>query len=306
MKKQSFARIIISSLFAAVAAGTWDAWWHGALGRESFWSPPHIFLYASIIITIGIGWYGWYLFRERLWKRFALILALIPLSAPLDDLWHRFFGVENVSSPVIVWSPPHLLVIFGVIGTLAMILPILRSDEDRDARRLFGSIAFGAILALLFFAVSPLEPTGPHHLLGFWGAGVFAAILAGMLLIAGHWIPGLGGATLTAAFFLLLSSIGFGEKISPNVIIAAHEHAPKWLTIFSVFIPAVMLDFSKKIPLWMRGGMVGFLWSFLLFGFASYFFDAPFQYSLSQALVAVAAGVFGGIIAGGIVSKIKN
>lgn len=108
MERTLFARIIIGSLFAAVAAGMWDAWWHAALGRESFWSPPHLALYAAIIAAISAGWYAWYVLREPLWRRTALILTLIPLSAPVDDFWHRFFGVENIASPEIVWSPPHL------------------------------------------------------------------------------------------------------------------------------------------------------------------------------------------------------
>src|SRR3989344_1568575 len=128
MKKAFFARIIVGSLFAAVAAGTWDVWWHGALGRESFWSPPHLFLYAAVIVGIGTGWYAWHTLRERVWKRMALLLALIPLSAPLDEFWHRLFGVENIASVAIVWSPPHLLLIFGIIGSLIALLPILRQD----------------------------------------------------------------------------------------------------------------------------------------------------------------------------------
>ena len=301
MKRIFFARIIIGSLFATVAAGTWDAWWHGALGRESFWSPPHLLMYSSVLVAIFVGWRAWYIFRDKLWRRSALVLSLIPLSAPIDDLWHRLFGVENIASPAIIWSPPHLLLIFGIIGTIAMILPILKQDEDRDAGRLFGSMSFGMILALLFFVAAPFEPIGPYHILGFWGAGIFAALLAGVFLLAGRWLPGLGGVTITATFFLLLSAIGFGEKISPNVIIEAHEHAPNWLTIFSVLAPASLLDLSKRLPPWTKGGVVGFLWALLFYGVASYFFDPQFQYSISQAVIAIIAGTIGGVLGSSIV-----
>jgi len=307
MKKAFFARIIVGSLFAAVAAGTWDVWWHGALGRESFWSPPHLFLYAAVIVGIGTGWYAWRMFRELVWRRVALLLALIPLSAPLDELWHRLFGVENISSPAIIWSPPHLLLIVGIIASLVALLPLLRTDEDKDARRLFGSITFAVILTLLFFVTGPFEPTGPLRLLGFPGAGIIAAVLVGVLLSARQWIPGIAGATLSAAFFLLLSSMNFGEQVAAGVVIPPHDHAPPWLTIFAAFIPAVFLDlFGRRLPLWAQGGAVGFLWSFILYGFASYFFEPQFQYGAIQTLTAIGSSTLGGIVVGGIVTLVRR
>src|SRR3989344_3793758 len=185
---------------------------------------------CKLNVAICAGWYAWYVFREPLWRRAALVLTLVPLSAPVDDFWHRFFGVENIASPEIVWSPPHLLLIFGIVVSIIMLLPILRKDEDRDAQRLFGGMAFAAILVLLFFVVSPFEPTGPHHMLGFWGAAIAAMIFAGILLIAQRWIPGIAGATITALFFLVLAAVGFGEKVSPDVVIPPHDHPPVWLT----------------------------------------------------------------------------
>lgn len=300
----TFSRLITAALFTAVMAGTWDAWWHGALGRESFWSPPHIALYFAVIVAISIGWYAWYHLREPVWKRVALVLMLIPLSAPLDDFWHRLFGVENISSPLIIWSPPHLLLIFGIIISFATLLPILRKDKDVAAQIVFSSISFAAILTLFFFVVSPFEPTGPHHLMGFWGAGIAAMIFAGVLLLAQDFIPGLVGATLTAVFFLVLISIGFGEKLALNVVIPPHDHPPAWLTVFSTFIPAVILDLLKRQPSWIKGGTVGFLWSLLLLGFSSYFFEPQFQYSVMQAIQGVGISTVGGILAGIIIGKI--
>ena len=98
------ARMVAAALFIVVLAGTWDAWWHGALGRESFWSPPHLLLYSSVIIAVALGLYGFHQFKEKRWRALALVLLLVPLSAPLDEVWHRIFGVEDLSSPLIIWS----------------------------------------------------------------------------------------------------------------------------------------------------------------------------------------------------------
>lgn len=297
-----FARTITASLFAAVMAGTWDAWWHGALGRESFWSPPHMFLYGAILVAISVGWYGWYRTRDIVWKRLALLLLMIPISAPIDDAWHRFFGVENIASPLIVWSPPHLLLICAITASLIMLLSILRKDEIH-AQRIFGSISFAAILALLLFVTGPFEPTGPHHLLGFLGAGIIAVMIAVIVLTAQGWIPGIASATLTVIFFLLLNSIGFGEKIALNVVVPPHDHPPAWLTVFAFFIPAVILDLAKRLPTWTKGAIVGCLWAGILFGVARYFFEPQFQYSAVHAFTAIVAGTIGGTIGGVIASR---
>ncbi len=302
MKNALYTRVIIGALFAAVAAGTWDVWWHGALGRESFWSPPHLFLYTAVIVSIGTGAYAWYTLREKVWKRVAIALAFIPLSAPLDELWHRLFGVENIASPVIVWSPPHLLLIFGILGSLLVLLPILRRDENREAAHVFGSMALGASITLLSFVMSPLEPTGPHQLLGFFGAGFFGAVLASVLLIARQWAHGFAGATMAAVFFVVLSSLQFGEQIAPGVQVPPHDHAPSWLLVFAALIPAAVSDFfGRKLYPWVEGGVIGLLWSFLLYRFATYFFEPQFQYSFANAFVAIGASTVGGIGAGAVV-----
>lgn len=90
----TLVRLIISFLFVAVIAGTWDAWWHGAIGRDSLFEPPHLLLYASTISAVLMGMYGWYTTREKVWKRVVLFLLLIPISAPFDELWHRIFGLS--------------------------------------------------------------------------------------------------------------------------------------------------------------------------------------------------------------------
>src|SRR3989344_4196430 len=107
------ARVIAIALFTAVLAGTWDAWWHGAVGRESFWSPPHLLLYSSVLVAVFVGLIGYYQSKENRWRTLALVLLLVPISAPLDELWHQIFGVEDLSSPLIVWSPPHLVMVFS-------------------------------------------------------------------------------------------------------------------------------------------------------------------------------------------------
>lgn len=303
MNQTLLSRTIAAALFTAVAAGTWDSWWHGALGRETFWSPPHLLLYASVLIAIGLGVYGWYRTRERLWKRLALFLVLVPISAPFDELWHRIFGIETPASPVIIWSPPHVVLIAAIGGALLMLLPVLRNDRDRDARRLFSSLTFVSVWALLMFLATLVQPAGPYELLGFWGAGILAAILSGILLAARAWIPGIGSATTTAMFYVVLVAMNLGERLAPGVSVPPHDHAPPWLIVFSILVPALSVDLLPRLDNWMRGAIAGFLWSVTLYGMAWAFFEPQFQYSFAEGLTGVAAAVAGGFFAGLVVKN---
>lgn len=297
-RQNLLSRLIAAALYTAVMAGTWDAWWHGAIGRESFWEPPHLLLYTAVMVAFVGAIYGWSKTGEARWRRLMIALFLVPLSAPFDDLWHRLFGKEEISSILIIWSPPHLVLIGGLAASCLLLLPLVKRDSDRDAQWLFGGLIFAALLSLSFFLAGPFIPTEPHRLLGFWGAGITGGLFAAMALLASKHLPGLGGATLTAAFFLLTASIGFGIKFAPEVPLKPHAHPPGWLTLFSYLAPAVLIDLLKKPPLWIKGALAGALWAGLLYGFSSRFFEPQFQYSSLEAAQAVLASALGGLASG--------
>ena len=289
-------RLITISLFSAVLAGTWDVWWHGALGRESFWSPPHLLLYTSVIVAIVTGFYGWWRTREKSMKWLAIVLFLVPASAPFDELWHRMFGVEQINSPLIVWSPPHVVLALALVGSFFFLFYHLRRDEDVIARHLLQSAALAAALSLLTFLASPLEPLGPYKLIGYAGAGVGSGIIAATFLLGQEWMRRFGSATSVAAIYMLIAAMNFSEKISANVNIQPHDHPPGWLMIFSCLLPAVLIDLLREKPLWLRGGIVGLLHGGLLYGFSSMFFEPQFQYAASEMWTAIVASILGGVI----------
>jgi len=291
-------RLITTALFTAVLAGTWDVWWHGALGRESFWSPPHLLLYSSVLVAIGTGFYGWWKTREQAWKWLALVLFLIPASAPFDELWHRIFGVEQVNSPLIVWSPPHIILVLSLVSSFIVLFFYLQKDEDLIAQHLLQSVALASALSLLTFLASPLEPLGPYHLIGYSGAAVGSGIIAAAFLLAQQWMRRFGSAITVAALFMLIAAMNFSEKVAANVNIQPHDHPPGWLVIFSCLLPAVLIDVLYEKPLWLRGGIVGLLHGGLLYGFSSMFFEPQFQYSSQAALIAIGTSLVAGIVVG--------
>ena len=105
----------------------WDISWHSSIGRDSFWTAPHILIYLSGVIaglscgavilaaTFGrnrapaVTLWG---FRGPLgaflcaWGGFAMIA-----SAPFDNWWHNAYGLD-----VKVLSPPHVVLMLGMIA----------------------------------------------------------------------------------------------------------------------------------------------------------------------------------------------
>jgi hypothetical protein len=303
IKAQLLARIIVGALFAAVLAGTWDAWWHGAIGRDTPWELPHLFLYAATLCAIFLGVYGWWMYKEKAWKYVAWALLLIPISAPFDELWHRAFGVEDLSSPLIVWSLPHLSLIFALLCSLFLLLPLILKDKDVHARWMYGAIILAGGVSLLSFVLSPVTPTGPWELLGFWGAGLVAFVMIGGLLFAQKKIGGAGIATLVILFVIMLSAMSFGEEVAEDVEIIPHDHPSAWLSVFALLLPAVFLDSARQMKASFRGAIAGGLWAVLLYGFSSQFFEPVYQYGLSSVGVAVVASVGGGFVVGWLIEK---
>src|SRR3989338_8067457 len=300
--RYSLIRLITIALFSAVLAGTWDVWWHGALGRETFWSPPHLMLYASVIVAIAAGFYGWWKTREQSMKWLAIVLFLIPASAQFDELWHRIFCVEPVNSPLIIWSPPHVILALALIGSFLFLFAHLRNDKDIVARHILQSVALASALSLALFLVSPLEPIGPYHLIGFAGAAVASGLIALVFLLAQEWMRRFASASSVAGVFMLISAMNFGEKLSPVVNIQPHDHPPGWLMIFSCLVPAAVIDLLRGKPLWLRGGVVGLLHGGLLYGFSSRFFAPQFQYSTQDMWIGIGASILAGLIAGWLLS----
>lgn len=305
MTRTSLIRLITIALFTAVLAGTWDVWWHGALGRESFWSPPHLLLYVSVIVAIGTGFYGWWKMIEKSWKWLAIVLFLIPASAPFDELWHRIFGVEPVNSPLIIWSPPHVILALALIGSFLFLFWHLRRDEDLVARHILQSIALASALSLALFLASPLEPIGPYHLIGFVGAGIGTALIVFAILFAQERMQRFASASSVAGVFMLISAMNFGEKLSPTVNIQPHDHPPSWLMIFSCLVPAAIIDLLRGYPLWLRGGLAGLLHASILYGFSSQFFEPQFQYSSQNMWIAIVTSLVAGLAVGSLVSLLR-
>jgi hypothetical protein len=257
--------VLAAGALAGLLGVYWDIAWHIDKGRDTFFTPPHDFVYAGLAIVLLTSLFG--LWRDRRETPAHLRLGplrphsgimivtvgavLVLVFAPLDDLWHRLFGID-----ITLWGPMHLI---GVLGlTLAsfggLVSSWLERGDARSAGRagLFGDLTlfFGAallgwtvlLLAEYEFNV-PQFPTVFHPMLlgglpGFvlvlvsrlnarpWGATLvtvaftaFRAAVAGWLIAAAH----LNLAGFTRPLIPLLIPSGIAADL------LARRHAPGWL-----------------------------------------------------------------------------
>jgi hypothetical protein len=125
-------------LDAGVGIGVgWDRHWHATHPFEDFFSPPHLFIYANVLLASAVAVYVTFnarlrtafgggealpLFRFRVPGPLMLLGAgfvTIGLGGLFDGVWHTLFGLDETG-----WSLPHamlghgiLLVMLGFVAT---------------------------------------------------------------------------------------------------------------------------------------------------------------------------------------------
>lgn len=125
----------------------WDISWHRSVGRDTLFSPPHVLEYISALVaglscgyvvlrtTFGgsaqvreatVRFWG---FRGPLgawvtiWGTFTMLV-----SAPFDDWWHNAYGLD-----VEILSPPHVLLLFGMLAIILGALLMSLAAQNRAA-----------------------------------------------------------------------------------------------------------------------------------------------------------------------------
>jgi len=187
----------------------WDIQWHVQIGRDSFWIPPHVMTYGGVtlIVLASFGVLARDTLRHLLARRapegtervlgltgtpgFHLAasgIALTVLAAPIDDLWHRLFGID-----VTLWSPPHLLGLLGV--TINTVGCALIAREAYPAKSWPRYIALVLALASFYGSLSVgLRPASRlAYLYGgpwFYAFPILGALFLPLALIAAVHLTG--------------------------------------------------------------------------------------------------------------------
>jgi hypothetical protein len=189
----------VLAVTSAMVGGHWDISWHRSIGRDAFWTAPHIAIYLCGVLagissgylilsttfgrrkrgaepgagTVGAGtdqnpasttvrMWG---FRGPLGAFVAAWGGVAMLtSAPFDDWWHNAYGLD-----VKIISPPHALLVLGMLavqlGSLLLILGYMNRAQGAERTR-FGQLFLyvGAMIVVLvmLFMMERTDRTQMH------------------------------------------------------------------------------------------------------------------------------------------------
>ncbi len=293
----------------------WDIAWHIDIGRDSFFTLPHNFLYSSIAVVLLTSFYG--LLRDRRNTPFHLRLgklrlhpgilivavgaALELLFAPLDELWHELFGID-----VTLWAPMHLIGILGL--TLASFGGLVSAWLERrlsESRRhlLSGVTLFfaAALLGWLVLLLAEFDFNTPQFP-SFWHPVLLVGLPPFVFLLVSRLALGRWAATVTTILYTvfrlglaawLITTAGLGWAGATRPLIS--------LVIFSGL--AVDLLSRRNLPAWLLGLVAGAVmlaanWLLIAFGEGIVWYpDVLLQAALPGLSLAALMGWLGAWVA---------
>lgn len=264
--------------------GTWDVSWHIVIGRDTFWSPPHLLLYGGILLVlitvVATLAHAWRLRGAGL--RYAGPMMRLPgglavnpgivvaglgtvmalTSAPIDNAWHAMFGLD-----VVIWSPPHIQLILGVaFAALGLLAGLAGEMNHADPGRLsavpespFGGrdILLLALGGLLVVTLSGLYAEYAFDIPPFpvWqGAAVLAATVTGALVAGARASGRRWAATGIALAQLVIAALTLAVLwITPalGAALAGLLHPDYWPSnSLLLFLPALLLPAAVTLDLW--------------------------------------------------------
>ena len=245
----------------------WDVSWHRSIGRDTFWTPAHMAIYAcGVLAAIACG----YLVLFTTFRKPAALVASsveifgfrAPLgafiaswggiamltSAPFDNWWHNAYGLD-----VKIVSPPHTLLMLGVfavsVGTLIMLVGAMnRATNPTVARHLQWLLLYVGGLMVVFQMFFRMEYTWDVYL---HTAEPYQAMAIGMpTLFAILWQASRNRWACTwstmiyTAFvegtILILPLFPAEPKLGPVFQQVTHFIPPKFPIL--LIVPAILLD----------------------------------------------------------------
>ena len=263
-----FIATLVSCAAGIVLGLLWDISWHMTVGRDTFWTPPHVLEYVSAICaglacgyivlraTFGGGdasatvrFWG---FRGpigawiTIWGTFAMLA-----SAPFDDWWHNAYGLD-----VKIVSPPHMVLFWGMLGIVIGALALTASAQNRSAetdtvRDAWLYACAGGVL-MFIFACGTIEFSWPNeqHSWPFYvvWAGPFPLMLAGYSLAGRLKYPAATAALVCMAMWLAMGQILPHVHAVPLLAPIWNPRTYLWPPYFPVglVVPALGMDLVRR------------------------------------------------------------
>ncbi len=200
----------------------WDAWWHEAIGRESFWIPPHVGIYAGLFVSLG-GFFLLYRLQrgkipQALWVYAAGVAALVT-SGYADEQWHMVYGIEKVGTLSAIWSPTHVAaVLSGIVAALGIISYLSTMTKRNDRLGWLLAAEFGVLVSMATLLLLPLGPETPFRIAGIWGAAPVAFVILAMRFFGSFLSEKPWALSVITAFNWTGNAILLSNHASPLVL----------------------------------------------------------------------------------------
>jgi hypothetical protein len=268
----------VVAVTSASIGGAWDVSWHRSIGRDSFWTPAHMAIYACGVLAAVVC--GYLIFATTFGRSSELKQVSVrvlgfraPLgafiaawggiamltSAPFDNWWHNAYGLD-----VKIVSPPHTLLILGIRGVAVGVLFLILSAMNRTAAN-EGGLAGQSLhrrLQLTFLYLGGLIITGQmfflmeytwdiylHNATAYVALGIAIPLVLAMLARASQhrW-----AATIVASVYTffavgelwILPLFPAQPKLGPVFFPVTHLVPAKFPIL--ILIPALALDLLWK------------------------------------------------------------
>jgi hypothetical protein len=217
-------------LWAAVAGTTlamvglhWDISWHRSIGRDTFWTPPHMAIYlcgviagaVSAYLILGTTFGALPEIRAasvRMWGFHGPLGAFLMawggvamlVSAPFDNWWHNAYGLD-----VKILSPPHAVLAAGFIGiewgSLLLVLGYMNRAHGEERLRLTRLFLYIGSMILVATQIMSMEYSFrvlQHTATFYWAVAIpVPVVLFGIAHASEHrW-----GATIMAGIYTLFT-----------------------------------------------------------------------------------------------------
>ena len=277
---------------SAYIGGYWDISWHRSIGRDSFWTPAHLAIYACGLLA---GLSSAYLivtttFSRRsalgdagvhIWGLSAPAGAFISAwggvamlaSAPFDDFWHNAYGLD-----VKIISPPHMILaagFFGIeLGTVMLMLAFMNRATGQARRALqwlFLYVGGTVLCESLLLKLEYISRSDMHSALFYLVVAIGTpAVLAGIAVASRQrWACTILAAVYTAygvAFLWILPLFPAEPKLGP--VYHRVTHFIPWEFPLLIIVPAAVIDLAlQRTAAWrplIRGTLCGVLFIVVL------------------------------------------
>ena len=259
----------VLAITSSSIGGAWDVSWHRSIGRDTFWTPAHMAIYACGVLAGIIC--SWLIVKATFQRDPELSAASVnvfglraPLgiflagwgcvavltSAPFDNWWHNAYGLD-----VKIVSPPHALLILGLrgisTGVMFLILAAMNraagSDEATFKRLQWLLVYVGglAIVGQMFFVQEYTWDVKLHQAAAYIAMGIGLPVVFAALSWASRsrWAATSMAAVYTLfiiAEILILPLFPAQPKLGPVYNPVTHMIPAKFPIL--IIVPALALD----------------------------------------------------------------